>query len=224
MDIQAFCHLIDHTLLKPQATKQEIATICLEARKHEFATVAIEPVYIPFAAQLLKGSMTGITSAIAYPHGCWSIDAKCREIESCLRYGASDCDYVIDLGALKEGNLKKIREEAKACRKATGSAILKVILEVALLTDEEIASVCTICAEEGADFVKTSTGYLGSPTLNQVELMVRSITGSSTHVKAAGGFSTLDRVEQALALGVTRIGTSSSIKLIQAWGEKAGET
>lgn len=220
MDIQAFCHLLDHTLLKPQATRQEITALCLEAREHEFATVAIEPLYIPYAAQLLEGSRTGITSAIAYPHGCWSIDAKCREIEACLRFGASDCDYVLDLGALKEGNLKKIREEAKACRKATGSAILKIILEVALLTDEEIAAVCSICAEEGADFVKTSTGYLGSPSLNQVELMVRTVKGSSTHVKAAGGFSSLERVEQALALGVKRIGTSSSIKLLLAWGEK----
>lgn len=220
MDIQAFCHLIDHTLLKPQATKQEIATICLEAREHEFATVAIEPVYIPYAAHLLQGSKTGITSAIAYPHGCWSIDAKCREIEACLRYGASDCDYVLDLGALKEGNFKRIREEAKACRNATGTAIMKVILEVALLSDEEISTACTICAEEGADFVKTSTGYLGSPTINQVELMVKAVQGSATAVKAAGGFSTLERVEHALALGVKRIGTSSSLTLLHAWGER----
>ena len=220
MDIQAFCHLIDHTLLKPQATRQEITALCLEAREHEFATVAIEPVYIPFAAQILKGSRTGITSAIAYPHGCWSIGAKCREIEACLRYGASDCDYVIDLGALKEAKYEKIRQEAKACREATGSAILKVILEVSLLTDEEITRVSTLCAEENADFIKTSTGYLGSPTLKQVELMMNAVQGSSTKVKAAGGFSTLERVEQAIALGVKRIGTSSSIKLIQAWGDK----
>jgi deoxyribose-phosphate aldolase len=220
MDIQDFCHLIDHTLLKPQATQQDITAICLEAREHEFATVAIEPVYIPYAAHLLKGSKTGITSAISYPHGCWSIDAKCREIEACLRHGASDCDYVIDLGALKEGNFKQIREEAKACRKATGNAIMKVILEVALLSDDEISAVCTICAEEGADFVKTSTGYLGSPTIDQVELMVKAVQGSATAVKAAGGFSTLERVNRALTLGVKRIGTSSSLKLLQAWGER----
>lgn len=214
MDKRELCHLLDQTLLKPQASQEEMEKLCLEAREQEFATVAIQPVYIPFAHSILKGSRTGITSAIAYPHGCWSIQAKCHEIQLCLSAGASDCDYVLDLGALKEGHWERIRTEARECRKATAGATMKVILEVALLSDEEIERSSLICAEEGADFIKTSTGYLGSPTIEQVGIMTRAIKGSSTAVKAAGGFSTLSRVEQALGLGVTRIGTSSAMKLI----------
>jgi deoxyribose-phosphate aldolase len=198
MDRKAFCHIIDHTLLKPEATREQIEKLCIEARENEFATVAIEPVYIPFAASLLQGSKTGITSAIAYPHGSWSIKAKCHEIGLCLKAGASDCDYVLDLGALKEGNWEQIRKEARECRKATGSAILKIILEVSLLTDEEVRIASLISAEEGADFVKTE-----------------AVAGTKTSVKAAGGFSSMKRVQQALDLGVKRIGTSSAFKLLE---------
>ncbi len=215
MDTITFCHMIDHTLLKPEATKAQIEQLCKESIEHEFATIAIQPVHIPYAASLLKGSKTGITSAIAYPHGSWSIETKCHEIELCLGYGASDCDYVLDLGSVMEGNWNQIRKEAKACRQVTGSAILKIILEVALLTDEQIVRASEICAEENADFIKTSTGYLESPTMEQVALMTKTVEGSNTHVKAAGGFSTMDRVQKALDLGVTRIGTSSSFKLLK---------
>jgi deoxyribose-phosphate aldolase len=215
MDRKAFCHIIDHTLLKPEATREQIEKLCIEARENEFATVAIEPVYIPFAASLLQGSKTGITSAIAYPHGSWSIKAKCHEIGLCLKAGASDCDYVLDLGALKEGNWDQIRKEARECRKATGSAILKIILEVSLLTDEEVRIASLISAEEGADFVKTATGYLASPTIEQVAIMTEAVAGTKTSVKAAGGFSSMKRVQQALDLGVKRIGTSSAFKLLE---------
>jgi deoxyribose-phosphate aldolase len=215
MDRKTFCHIIDHTLLKPEATREQIEKLCIEAREHEFATVAIEPVYIPYAASLLQGSKTGITSAIAYPHGSWSIKAKCHEIGLCLKAGASDCDYVLDLGALREGNWDQIRKEARECRKATGSAILKIILEVSLLTDEEIRIASLISAEEGADFIKTATGYLASPTIDQVAIMAKTVSGSTTKVKAAGGFSSMKRVQQALDLGVKRIGTSSAFKLLE---------
>jgi deoxyribose-phosphate aldolase len=215
MDSKALCHLIDHTLLKPEATRAQIEQLCKEAIEFEFATVAIEPVYIPYAASLLKGSKTGITSAIAYPHGSWTIEAKCHEINLCLNAGASDCDYVLDLGALKEGNWEQIRTEARECRKATGSAILKIILEVSLLTDEEIRIASIISAEEGADFIKTATGYLASPTIEQVTIMAGAVTGTTTKVKAAGGFSSIKRVQQALDLGVERIGTSSAFKLLK---------
>lgn len=215
MDRTTFCHLIDHTLLKPEATREELEQLCNEAVAYEFATVAIEPIYIPYAAKLLKASKTGITSAIAYPHGAWSIEAKCHEIGLCLDMGASDCDYVLDLGSVKEGNWKQIEKEAHACRKAAGSAILKIILEVALLTDEEIRTASLISAEEGADFIKTATGYLPYPTIEQLAIMAETVKGTQTKVKAAGGFSTMKRVQQALDLGVQRIGTSSAFKLLQ---------
>lgn len=211
--------LLDHTLLGPQATKEEIIGVCNEALEWNFATVAIQPVNIAFAHTLLKGSQSGITAAIAYPHGSWSVAQKCKEIEHCLRMGATDCDYVLDIGSIRENNYRAIHEEAKACRKATGSAVLKIILEVTLLTDEQLHAACSICAEEGCDFVKTSTGYLGSPTLEQVAIMCKTVGGSKTQVKAAGGFSTAQRVLAALDLGVTRIGTSSSIKLIHQFEE-----
>lgn len=215
----AIAKLLDHTLLGPQATKEDIIATCNEALEWDFATVAIQPINIAFAHTLLQGSNTGITAAIAYPHGSWTIEQKCKEIEHCLAMGATDCDYVLDIGSIREKNYAAIRKEAKECRKATGSAVLKIILEVSLLTDEQITTACTICAEEGCDFVKTSTGYLGSPTIEQVELMCKTVQGSQTKVKAAGGFSTTQRVLAALDLGVRRIGTSSSIKLMRQFDE-----
>ena len=219
MNKLAIAKMLDHTLLGPQATKDDLIATCNEALHWDFATVAIQPINIPFAHTLLKGSNTGITSAIAYPHGSWSIEQKCKEIEHCLTMGATDCDYVLDIGSIRENNYAAIRKEAKECRKATGTAILKIILEVTLLTDEQLAAACTICAEEGCDFVKTSTGYLGSPTIKQVEIMCKTVQGSRTKVKAAGGFSTTQRVLAALDLGVKRIGTSSSIKLMHQFEE-----
>ncbi len=215
----AIAKMLDHTLLKPEATREDIITACNEAIEWNFATLAIQPTNIPLAHTLLQGSQTGITAAIAYPHGSWSIALKCKEIEHCLNMGASDCDYVLDIGSIRENRYSAIRKEAKACREAAGSAILKIILEVTLLTDEQIGAACTICAEEGCDFVKTSTGYLGSPSLEQVELMCRTVRGSKTKVKAAGGFSTTERVLAALEFGVERIGTSSSLKLMRQFEE-----
>lgn len=207
--------IIDHTLLIPQATDEQISILCEEAATWKFATIAIHPVNIARASRLLHKTGVGITAAIAYPHGCWNIELKCREIEECLSMGATDCDYVIDIGALKENNLKKILKEATSCRKATGSAVLKAILEVSVLTNTEIANACKICAEAGCDFVKTSTGYLDSPTEAQLRLMIKNIEGSNTKLKAAGGFSTLARIQMALDVGASRIGTSSSVKIMQ---------
>lgn len=223
MDIKTFCTMIDHTLLAPQASEAELEQVCREARTYGFATIAIQPVNIPYAHRLLDGSSTGITCAIAYPHGAWSILAKCHEIECCLTAGATDCDYVIDLGSVRERRWDRLLEEAHACRKAVGDAVLKIILEVAFLSDEEIRTVSQISAEAGADFVKTSTGYAGSPTIEQLRIMRDAVAGSSTKVKAAGGFSTLARVRQALEVGVARIGTSSALKLIKELNE-TGET
>lgn len=223
MDIKTFCTMIDHTLLAPQASQAELEQVCREARTYDFATIAIQPVNIPHAHRLLDGSNTGITCAIAYPHGAWSILAKCHEIELCLKAGATDCDYVIDLGSVRERRWDRLLEEAHACRKAVGDAVLKIILEVAFLSDEEIRTVSQISAEAGADFVKTSTGYAGSPTIEQLRIMRDAVAGSSTKVKAAGGFSTLARVRQALEVGVARIGTSSALKLIKELNE-TGET
>lgn len=215
----AIAKMLDHTLLKPEATRKELVEACNEGLQWNYATLAIQPTNIPLAHTLLQGSQTGITAAIAYPHGSWSIAQKCKEIEHCLRMGATDCDYVLDIGSIRENKYDAIRKEAKACRKATGSAILKIILEVTLLTDEQLVTACSICAEEGCDFVKTSTGYLGSPSLEQVELMCRTVKGSKTKVKAAGGFSTAERVLAALEFGVARIGTSSSLKLMRQFEE-----
>jgi deoxyribose-phosphate aldolase len=207
--------ILDHTLLIPQATDEQISNLCKEAATWKFATIAIHPINITRASRLLQNSGVGITAAIAYPHGCWNIDLKCKEIEECLSMGATDCDYVIDIGALKENNLKKVLQEATACRKATGSAVLKAILEVSLLTNTEIANACRICADAGCNFVKTSTGYSGSPTEAQLRLIMENIEGSNTKLKAAGGFSTLDRIQMALDVGASRIGTSSSVIIMQ---------
>jgi deoxyribose-phosphate aldolase len=220
MHIRSIAGLLDHTLLRQDATRAEIQQICLQAIQHGFATVAIHPLHVPLAHAMLTGSTVGITVAISYPQGNWDVALKCAQLERAVRDGATDCDYVLDVRALLDGKLSTLRTEGLAMRTAACDSILKVILEVALLTDAQIAEACSLYAELGFDYVKTSTGFLRPATHEQVALMVQSVKGSPTKVKAAGGITTLDQALALLEVGASRLGTSAGVAIMAEWAQR----
>jgi deoxyribose-phosphate aldolase len=212
--------MIDHTLLKPDATADKIAQLCFEAKKYHFASVCVNPTNVKLCAELLHNTDVKVCSVIGFPLGATSTEVKVFETKNAIQNGASEIDMVINIGALKAGDnetvAKDINEIAKACH--VNGAILKVIIEAALLTDEEKVIACLLAKEAGADFVKTSTGFSsGGATVHDVALM-RKAVGPDLGVKAAGGIHTHEEAEQMIAAGATRIGASAGIKIIQADG------
>ena len=215
---RAFAGLVDHTLLKPEAKPDEIRRICEEAVKYGFATVFVNPCYTALAAKRLKGSDVRVGSVAGFPLGASSAAIKLAEAKQGIEDGAHEVDMVICVGALKAGEDKRveseIRELAEACHE--GEAILKVILECALLTDEEKRRGAKLALRAGADFVKTSTGFAaGGATVADVQLMRRTV-GPGMGVKAAGGVRTRDEAEAMVQAGATRIGASAGVKITQA--------
>ncbi len=214
---QRLAHMIDHTLLKPDATPDQIAQLCFEARKHRFASVCVNPGHVRLCAELLKGSGIPVCATIGFPLGATATDVKVFEAQQAIRDGSSELDMVINVGALKGRDYELVRQDiasvARACH--AGNAILKVILEAALLTDEEKVIACQLAKVAGADFVKTSTGFgPGGATPEDVALM-RRVVGPSMGVKAAGGIRTLADAQKMIAAGASRIGASASVKIIQ---------
>lgn len=210
--------LIDHTLLKADATSEQIAQLCEEARKYNFASVCVNPAYVKQCAELLRGSEVMICSVIGFPLGASSTDVKVFEAKSAIEDGASEIDMVINIGALKTKNMEvvanDIREVVIACHSA--NAIVKVIIETALLTEEEKILSCLLAKEAGADFVKTSTGFSTSgATVEDVALM-RRVVGPEVGIKAAGGIRTLEDLEKMVKAGATRIGASAGVKIIKS--------
>jgi deoxyribose-phosphate aldolase len=210
--------LIDHTLLKPDASHDQIAQLCYEARKHKFATVCVNASNVKLCADLLKGSEVPICAVVGFPLGATPTDVKVFETQQAIREGASEIDMVINVGALKsrdyelvEGDIASI---ARACH--AGNAILKVIIENALLSDEEKVVACQLAKVAGADFVKTSTGFgPGGATVEDVRLM-RKVVGPKIGVKAAGGIKTIDDAQRMIEAGATRLGASASVRIIGA--------
>jgi deoxyribose-phosphate aldolase len=212
----AIASLIDHTLLKPEATQNDIARVCAEARKFGFASVCINPWWVHFAAQALAGSAVNICTVIGFPLGANETATKLFESELALSHGARELDMVQNIGALRSQQLDSVRNEIAELAQLSHSrgAILKVILETCLLTDDEKIAACRIAAEAGADFVKTSTGFSTSgATVEDVKLM-RKTVGESLGVKASGGIRTLEGVRAMIAAGATRIGTSSGVAIV----------
>lgn len=210
--------MIDHTMLKPDATADKIAQLCFEAKKYQFASVCVNPSNVKLCAELLHNTNVKVCSVIGFPLGATSTEVKVFETRNAIQNGATEIDMVINIGALKAGDnetvAKDINEIAKTCH--DNGAILKVIIEAALLSDEEKVIVCLLAKEAGADFVKTSTGFSsGGATLHDVALM-RKTVGPDLGVKAAGGIHTHEEAEQMIAAGATRIGASAGIKIIQA--------
>jgi deoxyribose-phosphate aldolase len=209
-------HLIDHTLLKPDATQDEIAQLCYEARKHSFASVCVNPSYVKLCSELLKGSEALICTVVGFPLGATSTETKTFEASKSIRDGATEVDMVINVGALRSRDWELVEHDiasvASACH--AGSAILKVIIEAALLNDEEKVAACQLAKVAGADFVKTSTGFgPGGATAEDVALM-RQVVGHELGVKAAGGIRTYEDAAKMIAAGASRIGASASVKII----------
>lgn len=214
MDIAS---LIDHTLLKPEATPEQIAQLCSEAREYRFASVCVNPVYVKLAWDLLKGSPVKVCTVVGFPLGATPSEVKAFEAQRAIRDGASEIDMVIHVGSLKAGADDLVEEDiatvVEACH--AGGAICKVILETCFLTEEEKVRGCLLARRAGADFVKTSTGFgPGGATVEDVALMRRTV-GPDMGVKAAGGIRTLEALRQMVAAGANRIGASASVKIMQ---------
>jgi len=210
-------HLIDHTLLKPDASRADIETLCREAATFRFATVCVNPAWVALAAQRLAGSGVLVCSVVGFPLGATTPDVKAYETRRTIFDGAREVDMVINVGALKSGDLRLVERDIEAvvtpCRDC--GAVSKVIIEAALLTDEEKVTACTLAKAAGADFVKTSTGFgPGGATVADVALMRRTV-GAEMGVKAAGGVRDLDALRAMVAAGASRVGASAGVKIVQ---------
>ena len=220
----AVAAMIDHTLLKPDATRAEIEKLCREAAEFHFATVCINPTWVKVAAQLLRGSGVGVCTVVGFPLGATTADAKHYETRRVIFDGAAEVDMVINIGALKSGDLQTVERDIAAvvgpCREA--NVISKVIIEAALLNDDEKIAACTLSKAAGADFVKTSTGFAsGGATAHDVALM-RRIVGADMGVKAAGGVRDYEGLKAMVAAGASRVGASAGVKIVQeSTGQKS---
>jgi deoxyribose-phosphate aldolase len=213
--------LIDHTLLKPDATEEQIRKLCAEAAEFRFATVCIQPTWVRLSAQLLLGSGVGVCTVAGFPLGANTADVKVYETRRAVFDGANEVDMVINIGALKSKDYRTVEEDiagvVRACRE--GGALSKVIIEAALLTREEKIKASTLAAAAGADFVKTSTGFgPGGATAEDVALM-REVVGEKIGVKAAGGVRDRLTAEEMVAAGANRIGASAGVRIVQEAGE-----
>jgi len=208
---------IDHTLLKPDASQAQIAQLCHEARQYHFAAVCVNPTNVLLCSQLLQGSGVEVCTVVGFPLGATSPEVKAYEAQQAISHGATEVDMVINVGALKSKEYDLVQRGIATVSRTShnGGAICKVIIEAALLTDEEKAKACELAQAAGADYVKTSTGFgPGGATLHDVALM-RQVVGPEMGVKAAGGIHTYKDAEAMVKAGATRIGASASIKIVQ---------
>ncbi|MEE9186577.1 MAG: deoxyribose-phosphate aldolase [Bacteroidota bacterium] len=207
---------IDHTLLKPEATKQQIEVLCGEAKKYGFASVCVSPCYVSLCARLLKDTRVKVCTVISFPLGAATTATKVFEAEQAVKDGAQELDMVINVGMLKSGEHEYVENDifTVVSRAKRLGALTKVILEAALLTDEEKIKGCLLSKRAGADFVKTSTGFSkGGATVGDVTLM-RRVVGSAMGVKAAGGVRSREDALSMVASGADRIGASASVKIV----------
>jgi deoxyribose-phosphate aldolase len=208
---------IDHTLLKPEATADQVAQLCYEAKKYHFASVCVNSTHVKLCAELLKGTDVKVCSVIGFPLGASAPEVKVYEAQVAIRNGASEIDMVINIGALKARDLELVAKDIRGVVMTShaAGALVKTIIETSLLTNEEKVIVCLIAKESGADFVKTSTGFSGGgATVEDVALMKRTV-GPAIGVKASGGVRTREDAENMIKAGATRIGASAGIKIVQ---------
>lgn len=211
----AYNKLIDHTLLKQDATPEQIITLCEEAKKFDFMSVCVNPAYVPLAAKCLEGSSVKVCTVIGFPLGMNLTRTKVEEAELAIKEGADEIDMVINVGMLKAGHDQYVEEEIRELKAVAGQKVLKVIIETCLLTDEEKVRACIASKNAGADFVKTSTGFsTGGATVHDVALM-RKTVGPEMGVKASGGVRTHEDLLAMVEAGATRIGTSNGTKILQ---------
>lgn len=212
--MQNIASLIDHTILKPDATIEQVEKICEEAKKYEFASVCINPNYVSVVRDKLKDSAVKTTSVVGFPLGASTTEVKSYETQNAIKNGADEIDMVINISALKNRDLDLVEKDIKGVIEAADGKTVKVIIEACLLTREEKILACEISKKCGADFVKTSTGFSsGGATVEDVKLMKQTV-GPDIGVKASGGIRTLKDLEQLVEAGASRIGASASVGII----------
>lgn len=207
---------IDHTLLKAETTREQIIKLCAEAAEFEFASVCVNPSWVETAAAELKDSKVKVCTVIGFPLGASTSETKAFETQDAISNGAGEIDMVINIGALKSGDSETVKKDIQAVVDAAkGKAIVKVIIETALLTDEEKVLASRLSKEAGADFVKTSTGFSTAGANAQDVKLMRETVGAELGVKASGGVRSLEDVQAMIDAGATRIGASSGVQIMQ---------
>ena len=216
MDKKTIAAMIDHTLLKPEATPAQIEKLCAEAAEYHFASVCVNPVYIPLAARLLKGTGVKVCCVVGFPLGAIAPEQKAAEAASCAAMGAEELDMVIHVGAAKAGDWALVQRDIEGVVKAAAGHTVKVIIETCLLTDEEKVRACEAAKAAGAHFVKTSTGFsTGGATTHDIALM-RKTVGPEMGVKASGGIRDYETAMAVIEAGANRIGASAGIAIVAA--------
>lgn len=214
MDKKKILHLVDHTLLKVDATWKDISIILDEAMKYKTASACIPAAYVKRAAAYVSDALP-ICTVIGFPNGYSTAAIKAAEAEDAIKNGADEIDMVINIGSMKDKNYDDILNEIKQVKEVCGEHVLKVIIEACLLTDEEKIKACEIVTESGADYIKTSTGFsTGGATLHDICLM-RKYVGARVKIKAAGGISSFEDAEKFIRAGATRLGTSRLVRLME---------
>ena len=216
MDKKTIASMIDHTLLKPEATPAQIEKLCAEAAEYHFASVCVNPVYIPLAARLLKGTGVKVCCVVGFPLGAIAPEQKAAEAASCAAMGTEELDMVIHVGAVKAGDWALVQRDIEGVVKAAAGHTVKVIIETCLLTDEEKVKACEAAKAAGAHFVKTSTGFsTGGATTHDIALM-RKTVGPEMGVKASGGIRDYEAAMAMIEAGANRIGASAGIAIVAA--------
>ncbi|MGD7044024.1 deoxyribose-phosphate aldolase [Jeotgalibacillus proteolyticus] len=208
--------MIDHTLLKPEATKEQVTALCEEASEHGFISVCVNPAWVRLSSEILHKTDVKVCTVIGFPLGASATETKAFETKQAIEDGASEVDMVINIGALKSGQYEEVQQDIQAVTAAAkGKALTKVIIETSLLTDEEKVIACELAVKAGADFVKTSTGFsTGGATIEDIQLM-RKTVGPDIGVKASGGVRSTEDAANMVKAGATRIGASSGVKILQ---------
>ena len=216
MDKKTIASMIDHTLLKPEATPAQVEKLCAEAAEYHFASVCVNPVYIPLAARLLKDTGVKVCCVVGFPLGAIAPEQKAAEAASCAAMGAEELDMVIHIGAAKAGDWALVQRDIEGVVKAAAGRTVKVIIETCLLTDEEKVKACEAAKDAGAHFVKTSTGFsTGGATTHDIALM-RKTVGPEMGVKASGGIRDYATAMAMIEAGANRIGASAGIEIVAA--------
>lgn len=218
MDKRALASIIDHTILKPDAARETVIEYCRQAVEYGFASVCINPCFVKLAADQLKNTSVKVCTVIGFPLGAGSTEAKAYEAAVAVAQGAHEVDIVINIGALKEGNLEYVEQDIRQVVKASENALVKVIIETCYLTDEEKVIACRLAKNAGAHFVKTSTGFGSAGATAADVALMRETVGNDMGVKAAGGIRSFKDAAAMVEAGANRLGTSSGIKIINELG------
>ena len=208
--------LFDHTILKADATKEDVKKVCEEAMAYSFCSVCVNSYYVPYVAELLHGSDVKICTVVGFPLGAMSTRAKALEAKIAVMDGADEVDMVINIGALKDKDYDVVLEDIKAVKEACGNALLKVIIETCLLTDEEKIKACELSKEANADFVKTSTGFSTAGAKVEDVRLMRETVGNDMGVKESGGLHDKEFANALVEAGASRLGTSATIKIVES--------